>query len=39
MSGMEKQNGKITPPAQKQYRQPGFENEMTPEPEYIQVHA
>ena len=35
MSGMEKQNGKITPPAQKQSRQPGFENEMNPEPEYI----
>ncbi|TSJ65042.1 SDR family oxidoreductase [Allobacillus sp. SKP2-8] len=32
---MEKQNGKITPPAQKQSRQPGFENEMNPEPEYI----
>lgn len=26
---------KITPPAQKQSRQPGFENEMNPEPEYI----
>ncbi|MFC0015774.1 MULTISPECIES: SDR family oxidoreductase [Allobacillus] len=35
MSGMQEQNGKVTPPAQKQSRQPGFENEMNPEPEYI----
>jgi NAD(P)-dependent dehydrogenase (short-subunit alcohol dehydrogenase family) len=33
--GMEKKNGKITPPAQKQYKQPGIEANMRPEPKYI----
>ena len=33
--GMEKSDGKQTPPAQKQGRQPGMESEMHPEPEYI----
>lgn len=32
---MEKNNGKITPPAQKQNKQPGIESKMHPEPEYI----
>lgn len=33
--GMEEHNGKQTPPAQKQDRQPGLESKMHPEPEYI----
>jgi NAD(P)-dependent dehydrogenase (short-subunit alcohol dehydrogenase family) len=33
--GMEKNNGKITPPAQKQHKQPGIESKMYPEPAYI----
>jgi NAD(P)-dependent dehydrogenase (short-subunit alcohol dehydrogenase family) len=33
--GMEKSNGKVTPPAQVQNKQPGFETEMNPEPKYI----
>lgn len=32
---MNQNNGKITPPAQKQNRQPGIESKMNPEPEYI----
>ena len=32
---MEKNNGKITPPAQKQHKQPGIESKMYPEPAYI----
>ncbi|GAB3789993.1 SDR family oxidoreductase [Virgibacillus kimchii] len=32
---MEKKDGKITPPAQEQYKQPGIEAEMRPEPDYI----
>lgn len=32
---MKQNNGKITPPAQKQNRQPGIESKMNPEPEYI----
>lgn len=32
---MEENNGKITPPAQTQEKQPGIEVKMTPEPEYI----
>jgi len=32
---MEEKNGKQTPPAQKQNRQPGIESKMNPEPEYI----
>ena len=35
MSDMQKQNGKVTPPAQHQSRQPGYEHEMNPEPIYI----
>lgn len=33
--GMEKKNGKITPPAQKQHKQPGIESKMNPEPSFI----
>ncbi|PAV29230.1 NAD(P)-dependent oxidoreductase [Virgibacillus profundi] len=33
--GMEHSNGKQTPPAQHQDRQPGLESKMHPEPEYI----
>ncbi len=33
--GMEKKNGKETPPAQHQTKQPGIESKMNPEPEYI----
>lgn len=33
--GMEKSNGKVTPPAQVQSEQPGLETKMNPEPEYI----
>jgi NAD(P)-dependent dehydrogenase (short-subunit alcohol dehydrogenase family) len=33
--GMEKSDGKITPPAQKQHKQPGIESKMHPEPDYI----
>ncbi|WP_087973326.1 SDR family oxidoreductase [Oceanobacillus rekensis] len=32
---MEKSNGKVTPPAQVQDKQPGLETEMNPEPKYI----
>ncbi|MGM8364428.1 SDR family oxidoreductase [Virgibacillus sp. W0181] len=32
---MDEKNGKITPPAQKQNRQPGLEHNMKPAPEYI----
>jgi len=32
---MEKKDGKITPPAQKQQKQPGIESKMHPEPAYI----
>lgn len=32
---MEKKNGKITPPAQTQGKQPGVESKMTPTPQYI----
>lgn len=32
---MEHNNGKTTPPAQKQDKQPGIESKMNPEPEYI----
>lgn len=32
---MQKNNDKITPPAQKQNKQPGIESKMNPEPEYI----
>ncbi|MGJ9459357.1 SDR family oxidoreductase [Oceanobacillus sp. CF4.6] len=33
--GMEKSNGKETPPAQVQNKQPGIETKMNPEPKYI----
>src|SRR5690625_4033916 len=33
--GMEKKDGKITPPAQKQQKQPGVESKMIPEPAVI----
>ncbi|MFC4024492.1 SDR family oxidoreductase [Oceanobacillus longus] len=33
--GMEKSNGKVTPPAQVQNKQPGIETKMNPEPKYI----
>ncbi|MFA1818976.1 SDR family oxidoreductase [Virgibacillus oceani] len=33
--GMEKNNGKITPPAQRQHKQPGIESKMFPEPAYL----
>lgn len=32
---MEENNGKITPPAQKQNKQPGIETKMHPEPDYV----